>query len=223
MRRILLTAVTAAATALIAPGLAVAAHHGRTHRHAHHARARHHASPRVLHFGTALPAAPAVSQGSGPPSVQATSDGSQTSATVPATGAGADEAAGTVKSFTGGVLTITLKDGSTVSATVTEQTEIRCVSATPPPEGSENDEGGEESGGIVPPAPTARDASATAATEGEEGKDGQDGSDGEESDHEEGDSTSCTAAALVPETVVREAELSVQGSGATWNQIELVH
>jgi hypothetical protein len=102
MRRMLLTATAAvAATALDAPGAALA--HGSRH-HARHHRA-HHA--RVLVFRAANAASPATPA-------------------TPATPGGSAESVGTIASYGEEVLTIALNDGSTVSGKVTERTEIEC-------------------------------------------------------------------------------------------------
>ena len=104
MRRIAFTAVASSVRALAAPSVALAhgTHHHRRHHHARHAR--------LVRFGpaTALPGA----SGQGAPQ------------------APANESAGTVASYDGGVLKITLGDGSSVSGKVTEQTFIAVVPAS---------------------------------------------------------------------------------------------
>src|SRR5437879_1930850 len=120
MKRIFLATAGASLLAICAPGAALA-HHAR-HRSACSARAhRHHAHcahARVLRFGAATTA----------------SSGTVTGATsgAPHDAPPSGEPAGKVKSFTGGVLTITLTDGTEVSGKVTENTELECESATPP-------------------------------------------------------------------------------------------
>src|SRR5450759_4723630 len=108
MKRMFLAAATASMLALAAPGIASAAHHGKRHHRTRHARA-HHA--RVLVFSAASTGSPTTGTGST----------QTTSSTAPG---GSGETAGTVTSFTGGVLTITLSDGTVVSGKVTERTEI---------------------------------------------------------------------------------------------------
>jgi len=189
--------------ALAAPALASATHHSRSachhraHRaceHVHHAR---HA--RVLVFGTAP---------------TGTTTGAPTTAPTSSTPASADQTAGTVASFTGGVLTITLTDGSTVSGKVTEETEIHCM-ATASAEGLEDGhdgEGGEDSG---EDSHGGSGTSAHAADSSQGGSD--DGGDGEH-----GESSPCTSAVLTPGAVVREAELSVSSGGAVWDHVDVI-
>jgi hypothetical protein len=203
MRRMLLTAMASSMLVLAAPGMASAAHNGKRHHGAQHAsrHARHAKGARLVRFtASTTPGAP-----------------SGTPATTPPTG----ETAGTVTSFTGGVLTITLTDGTVVSGKVTEGTELRCKSAAPPTtETTGDDEGGgddqsgsdgaEHGGGF-----TDGQAGRQHDSQGGEGRgDGQDGNgdEGEES---------CTTTALVPGAVVREAELRVSGAGAVWEKVDL--
>jgi hypothetical protein len=201
MKRTLLMAVASSVLALAAPSVA-SAHHAKHH---HSSRHKHHASARLFRFGT-------FGTAFGPTS---RSGSTQTSAPTSPSG----EPAGTVASFTGGLLTITLKDGSTVSGKVTEQTELECSSATAPTstqtddQGGGDDEGGRDSGENGGPAggqPVAHESS----------DDQQSGDDDQGED--EGGSSSCTTAALVPGAVVGEAELSVSGAGAVWKKVELI-
>ncbi|MCW3007823.1 MAG: hypothetical protein JWP17_2449 [Solirubrobacterales bacterium] len=106
-----------------------------------------------------------------------------------------EENAGTVTSFTAGVLTITLANGSKLVANVTAKTEIDC--GTRGDHGFENDD---ESG----------DARAVVAGRGAE----------RESDDDEADD--CTTADLVPGTVVHEAEVGGTAAGVVFKQVELV-
>jgi hypothetical protein len=121
MRRILLLAVGVLALAFAVPAAASAHGHGRHHGHHRHARA-HHA--RLEHFG------------------------GDASSSDPGTTGPTD--AGTVASFTGGVLTLTLADGSTVSGKVTSDTEINCMgspTAAASRDGSSGEDQGDQSGG----------------------------------------------------------------------------
>ena len=210
MKRMLLTAATSSIFALAVPGLASAAahHHSSCHHRAHHACVHsHHAQrARVMTFGAA-----STSTGSGTGTSNATGS-TPTSATTPAS---SGETAGTVASLTGGVLTITLTDGSTVSGKVTEKTEIHCQAATPPAEGSDDDQQGDESSG----------------GNGEDSSHGGPGMSSQGSDMSSGDGSgdagteqqSCTTAALIPGAVVREAELSVGSAGSVWDHVDLIH
>jgi hypothetical protein len=129
------------------------------------------------------------------------------------------ETAGTVKEFSEGVLTILLADGKTlVSGKVTEETELRCESASSTSSGDGGEGGASGSDqGSGPRSSGADDQSNP--NDDEEGGDDQGG--GDQGD-EEGTEAPCTTAALVPGAIVREAELSVGGSGAVWDEIDLI-
>ena len=118
------------------------------------------------------------------------------------------QTAGRVASFTGGVLTITLTDGSTVSGKVTDATELQCESATTTSEMAvdEQSPGGSDNGG-------------GANNGGDNGGDhgDQQGTPGTQG----GDEQTCTTSALTTGAVVQEAELSLTGAGATWSKIDL--
>jgi hypothetical protein len=137
---------------------------------------------------------------------------SPTPATTPATPT-AGESAGTVTSFEKGILTITLTDKTVVSGQVTEKTEIQCHPATPSTggddQGSGDDENGAASGEHGSPGGDGSGAKAHDSSSGDDGEDG-------------GSSAPCTTAALVPGAVVHEAELSVSGSGAVWDKVDLI-
>ncbi|HEY4450094.1 MAG TPA: hypothetical protein VGN13_00690 [Solirubrobacteraceae bacterium] len=197
MKRMLLAAATSTIVALAAPGMA-SAHkakcHGRSHHACTHVRNAHHA--RVLSFGTAL-----SPTGSAPTGTTPTAPGGE---------------AGKVASFEGGVLVITLNDGSTVSGKVTEQTELRCESATAA-EGNQGDDnsdgnGDENSGG------NGDDSTHSGPGMSSTGDDMSSGGDGEDGPAP----TTCTTAALVKGAVVREAELSVSSAGSVWEHIDLI-
>jgi hypothetical protein len=109
--------------------------------------------------------------------------------------------AGTVASFTGGVLTLTLADGSTVSGKVTDETVVNCVPA------------------VQAPAPTA-----SAAHHGGWGDPGDDEGDDDHGDrgHHGDCGGHCDATDLVPGTVVHEAILKLGGGGAEFKLVLLV-
>ncbi len=183
MRRILLTAFASSLLALAAP-VAASAHH--SHHHARRARAhhRHHA-----HTVTFAPAA------------RPSTTTAPSSETPPSGG----EAAGTIASYEGGVLTITLADKSTVSGKVTEMTRIDC--------GCPGHEGSLE-GSSGPPWQQGGDGS------GDYGQGGT-GDDYHSYPAPEGGDGSCGTAALLPGAVVKEAELRLGGEGAVWESVEL--
>jgi hypothetical protein len=205
MRRMIITAI--ALTGLVVPGAAIASHQGEHQRRAderginHHKRHHHHAH--VVRFGSAAAMQPASPSGS-------------TQASGP--GASAGETAGTIASFTGATLTITLNDGSTVSAKITEDTEIECRATTAraaSDDGSadDNDQGDDR----------GQDGRLGSSSGGEEqgdvsGREGDDNGDGQAAPDE---AEHCTTAALAAGTVVREAELRVSSAGSVWQKVEL--
>jgi hypothetical protein len=195
MKRTLLAMMASSMLVFAVPAVASAAH-GKHHHGARHGNAhkRHGKSARLVTF------APVTAPASGAP----------TTPTTPA-----NETAGTVTSFANGVLTITLTDGTVVSGKVTEQTKLQCTSATPSTttgdddQGGGDDQNGRESGEHGGPSPM-----------GMEHRDfhGNDGLNGNQSGNDE----SCTTAALVSPTKVREAELSLSSAGAVWEKVDLV-
>jgi len=210
MRRNLLMALGAISLALAVPSAALA-HQGRGHHHHHKAKAKAlHAKFRIVHIG-ATTTTPASTPASTP----------TTSPTTPTT---PPENAGTVASYTGGVLTLTLNGGSTVSGKVTANTQIECVSATPAPppaeQGDDNGPGDDQNGG-----------------EGNQGNQGQgQGNQGPGDQGNAGDDSGdqgagsapgtteppCDSSALVPGALVRAAELRIGPGGTELESILLV-
>ena len=108
--------------------------------------------------------------------------------------------AGTIKSFTGGVLTITLNDGSTVSGRVTDATRIKCEAPEPPEmQGDDHGSGGDR---------------------GDQGDDRGD-DQGDDQGEDQGEEQACTTADLKPNAVVQDAELEISGTGSVWEEVEL--
>jgi hypothetical protein len=107
-----------------------------------------------------------------------------------------DENAGTVATFTGGVLTITLAKGGTLAAKVTPDTEIECDDAT---------------------AKASSDGPGDDDNEGDNQNDDGDHQDGDHGD----DGASCAADALTTGRQVKEAELKTQNGEAIWEKVEL--
>jgi hypothetical protein len=151
------------------PGAAAARqhHNGHSHHKGHHKR--HHQRRRHHRSGTQ------------------TGGGTSTS--------GEDDNAGTIASFDGTTLTITLRDESSVSGTVDASTEIQCEA------NDNNDDGdnGDDNSGD------------------DDAGDGNSGDDDGDSGGDDGEQ--CSTADLVPGTVVSEAELDSTG---TFTDIELV-
>ncbi|HWF50344.1 MAG TPA: hypothetical protein VG294_06825 [Solirubrobacteraceae bacterium] len=141
-------------------------------RHHHSTHHRHHSHARVRHerFGST-----------------STTPGTTTS-----------PSAGTVASFTNGLLTIKLTDGTLVSGMVTADTEIECQASAPAQMQSDEHGGGDGTSGS-----------------GDNG----DGS-GDQGD-DQGDGQQCTTSALAMNAVVQEAELSISSAGAVWSKVEL--
>jgi hypothetical protein len=224
MKRALPIAAALTALTLIAPGAALAGH---GHRHYHKAKRRaHHAKVRFEHFGPAT----LGNAGTGTP-------GTVPASPKPATPSAPNENAGKVASYTGGVLTLTLSDGSSVSGKVTGETQIECVSATPPSSPNDPDE----------KAPGDDNGQGDVNGQGDEQSQG-DRNQGDHGNGNEGDQPSahqsqairgdddgaegqgqpatseppCDASALVPGAIVRSAELRIGPSGNEFELIELV-
>lgn len=195
MRRALLSVFGIAALALAAPGVALAHHH---HHHKSMSRA-HHAR---VHFEHISPAGVTLQ-----PGPKSSDEPKSEPLATPS------EGAGKIESFTEGVLTIVLNDGSKVSGKVTSDTEIKCEKAdmaTTPTEGEKESEDGMRTG---------EDTNVEAGDKGDEGDDNGSGDDG----HVEGATEPpCDTTALTPGTEVREAELKVGPSGAEFENIVLV-
>jgi hypothetical protein len=175
MRRIILSVVACCAVIAIVPASALA--HGGHHKR-HHARVHHRT------FGH---------------------DWSQSGSTSTSTSTSpsSDQNAGTVTSFTGGVLTITLNNGQMVSGDVTGDTEIECQAADMSSSLRSHDSGGDN---------------------GDQGD--NNGDRGDDNGNDQGDdnneNANCSSADLTTGTVVHEASLRLSGAGATWDKVELV-
>jgi hypothetical protein len=109
-----------------------------------------------------------------------------------------DENAGTVATFTGGVLTITLAKGGTLAAKVTPDTEIECDGAAKA--SSDDDEGGDE---------------------GQNGGQGDHQGNDEGTDDDHGGDNTCGANPLTASRQVKEAELKTRNGEAVWDKVEL--
>ncbi|HXD55736.1 MAG TPA: hypothetical protein VN618_13340 [Solirubrobacteraceae bacterium] len=205
MKRMLTMGIAAALAALMVPAAATARHS--SHHTAHHASARHHRRHHsVAHTVVFSPASV------------------KPSTTAPAPGeppVGEGEAAGTIASFEGGVLKITMADGTTVSGKVTEKTEIQC--ACPDHEGAGGDDG--EDSGVG-----GEDSHGGFSSSGDGFSGGgdvhgssEDGSTPSGTTGTEETPPSCGPSSLVAGAKVKEAELSVSSAGAVWEKVELAH
>jgi hypothetical protein len=124
-----------------------------------------------------------------------------------------DEDAGTVASLTDDVLTITLARGGTLSAKVTDETEIECDSE---PGDDHGDDAGDDEG----------DGHHGDGNHGDEDEADDEGDDDRaQAAHDDGDDVGnedCGTEALEVGTKVLEAELKVIGGEAVWTEIELL-
>jgi hypothetical protein len=182
------------------PGAAAARQHHKGHSHHKKHHKRHHQRHRHHRSGTQ------------------TGGGTSTS--------GEGDIAGTIASFDGTTLTITLLDESSVSGTVDASTEIQCEANDNNDDGDTGDDNsgdddtgddnsGDDDGGSAGSG-DARVASASSMSDdGDTGDD--DGTDDDSSGDDGGEQ--CSTADLVPGTVVSEAELDSTG---TFTEIELV-
>jgi hypothetical protein len=117
-----------------------------------------------------------------------------------------DEKAGTVTSFTGGVLTVHLFNGDDVKGTVNNDTELECKGAPPM---------------TAPTTAVPRKADDDPGDDDRSGPGGDDDhGDDDEGDDDEGQS--CDATKLVAGAVVKEAELKATATGLVFEQIELI-
>jgi hypothetical protein len=221
MRRIALigsTALAVFACALLPSGALAHGHH-RGHHHAR--RARHHGRGHAGLFG--------ASNGSGPQ--QTPSSGPSTGSPAPIENVGptpgSPEAnAGTIVSFTEGVLTIKVGEGekaTTVSGKVTEETELHCIPAPPAtpaaattPMAHTSDNGGWSDG----EQGQQSDGEQGMSHDDDQGS-GDDQGDDDRND-EGGEQPPCTTANLTPGTIVHRAQLQLDGSGAVFREIVLV-
>jgi hypothetical protein len=188
----------AALIVLVVPASAVAGnshrrHHARTHHaRTHHART-HHA--RIKLFGSDA------------------TRGSMSSSSA--------DTAGAVQSFDNGVLTIVLNDGSTVSGTVNNNTELECKA----PEQTQTAHMDGDGSGDDNQAQGSGDQSATedqgdVAEQNEDSAEDQNENEAAEQNENEAENN-CSIASLTQGTVVREAELSISGAGSVWKKVEL--
>lgn len=143
------------------------------------------------------------------------------------------EHAGTVTSFTAGVLTLTLFDGTTLAAKVDDSTELECKSPAPAPAAPatasaarHGDGGGDDGEQTAPPAPGT--PAPAAGDDGDHqgspsgGDQGDDQGDDSGDDDGAGDNGgSCTTAALTPGARVDEAVLAVTSAGRVFRKVEL--
>ncbi|HEY0633128.1 MAG TPA: hypothetical protein VGC98_13815 [Thermoleophilaceae bacterium] len=126
-----------------------------------------------------------------------------------------EETIGTVASFVAdstnpntGVLTITLKNGSSVSGRVDSTTEIECRAP--------------EQTTTTPPGSTPKDGSDDGDHHGDNSGPGRSGDEGDHSGPGRGDERQCTTADLTAGTPVHEAELHGSGDQAVFEKVKLI-
>lgn len=136
---------------------------------------------------------------------------------------------GTVTSFDGSTLVITLNNGSTVSGAVTDATRIRCDSAggtsstaSTRDEGNSNDQGDDDGNDQADTNDQGDDNGNDQADVNDQGDDNGQGDDNDSGDDNGLDNGSCSAADLQPGAVVHEARLDLTGTGPTFDKVELV-
>ena len=146
--------------------------------------------------------------------------------TQPTTTTGSSDTAGTVQSFSNGVLTILLNDNSTVSGTVTSDTRIEC-SASGQSQTTHDD--GDPGSGTQTSGDDNETSSAQTQSTGDDDQtsgtqDQGTGTDdqGDDQGEDQGQSSSCSSADLTSGKVVRAAELRISSGGNTWSKVELV-
>jgi hypothetical protein len=213
MRRSILTTLGIMALALAVPTAALA-HHGRErhHHHHHHRTQAHHAKFRTIHIGAGNVGAPTTPNPTPPNPIPVT-----------------PENAGTVTSYTGGLLTLTLNDGSTVSGKVTDETRIGCVKASSasspasPPAGQfpgeDKGQGDDKGQG----EDQDRGDMSHSAGPGPDGKDRGDQDNDENGEGMQGaPEPPCDSSALLAGALVRAAELRIGPGGSEFERILLV-
>ena len=138
-----------------------------------------------------------------------------------------DEQAGTVVSFTNGVLTIELAAGGRVSGRVTAATELECESED---EAEDHDRGGARSSSSGP-GHDGNGGSSSGPGSGDGDDDSSSGRRGDDDGDDDGEhrnggrrDRTCPGgtAVLVPGARVHEAELRLSSAGATWDEVELL-
>ena len=178
MRRILFTILACSAMFVAVPAVALA-HNGRHHhKRHHHARVRHEKFIARQHASDVNP------------------------------GTTSTPTAGTVTSFDGTKLTITLNNGNTGSGAVTNDTEVKCEN----PDTQTGDNDGDDNGSGDDQGDAVFRHSDGGGDNGGQGDQGDQGDDN-------GNNQACT---ITPGMGVTKAELTINGSGASWDEVELV-
>jgi hypothetical protein len=186
MRKIMLAVVATCVVGAVIPAGALA--QGHKHHRAHHARTHHRT------FGH---------------------DWNQSGSTSTGT-TSSEPPAGTVQTFTGGVLTIALTGSGTVSGMVTPDTEIECQVAEPAGMQSHDRNQGDNSG------PGDDDQGQGDDDQGQGDDDQGQGDDDQGQGDQQANQMCDPTTVLTRGAVVQEAVLTVSGAGAVFQKIELV-
>lgn len=136
------------------------------------------------------------------------------------------ENAGTVEGFENGVLTIKLADTSTVKGKVTNDTELRCVPATPPSGTTGDDDqgdGGDQGSSQGDQGTSSSGDQGFSSGDRAHAADSSDQGRNSQGDDDQGGQEACTTELLKRGATVREAELEMNGAGSVWERIVLVH
>ena len=142
------------------------------------------------------------------------------------------EQAGVIDTFdaNSGKLTIKLVNGDSLAGTVNGDTEIECENPAPAPTASTRDGGETETGDDSPDSSSTTSGDTTEHQSGDQttgssstpsGDDEQGDDNNDQGENENEDHGSCGTAALVQNTIVREAELKVTQDGAVFHSIKL--
>jgi hypothetical protein len=129
----------------------------------------------------------------------------------------AQENAGTVSSFTGGVLTIALLSGDSVHGTVDANTEIECI--TPGQADVEDEQGDDDSGSSTSTARAADDGGSGDGGSTSGSDDGDRSGSGDGDGQGDDNATMCDASALTPGATIHEAELAATSGGLRFEKV----
>jgi hypothetical protein len=191
MKRLLLTAFACAIALAVGTGAGLASAQGGHHHRSHRA---HKTRTHIRHFGPLDSTGMTGSTGS----TGSTGTTGATGTTTPPL------SAGTVASFTDGVLTIKLTDGTMVGGKITDETQLDCQSSTSQPGNGEGDDADENGG-----------------QGGDDQGGDQEDQGGGNGDDESQQGVGCTLTAITSGTVVFEADLRISPMGSVWESIDL--
>ena len=214
MRKNWLIALLGAVVMAAVPAVALA--HGTSRNH----HAKRHARVRLRHFTAADSGSTGTTSGS--PTTPGSND------------------AGKVASFDAstGKLVITLNDGSTVSGTVTGDTELQCESAASSSSQSGSMQSDDQTSGSDGGPSSGSDDTSTAGQDdqGDQTEQADTSDQGDQTEQadtndqagendqgdDDGNQQSCSTSNLTTGTTVHAAELAISSTGAVWRGVDLV-